>query len=514
MPLRLPPALRRLQQAHPFPAERPTLPTTNVGDEFWFEKGNARLLKKFVTPDLADDPKDPAPSKVYVEFGSWKGRSAEFILSLNTKCVLVCVDIWVPGDKSIGNNKAFQVPEDLYRTFLHHMWPYRDRVVPVRMDGRKAVPYLKQLGVHPDLIYLDMGHLYEDVQGDLAALYVHYPDVPILGDDFEHWPGVARAVKEAVPKYGIHRLEVNQNCYALLPAAYDKRYDLKELRFQPVDARPDPHQRPARLAVVVPDLPATHAALPKCLARLRAVAQRVTKDVRLDVYVVRRHAGGGGGQDAQRVSRRRRGGGGSGGGGRRSRNGNGNGNSNSTRRRAPAPASMPTANHRGWLLNVGCALAKADGHATVLFQDPHWLPDDALAPYYAHYPLEPMQLGYRTPGYTFEKWHFGSLLATVQDVERLNGYPNDLRTECCDNELVLRFRSAELPFTVPKAGANRANGGKGVPTSAEWRRKVQDKAHSNKHSETWRTNGVRQVRYAVVSDVRADGVRRVAVRGR
>ena len=84
------------------------------------------------------------------------------------------------------------------------MWKYRNRLIPVKMDGRKAMKYLNELGIKPDMIYLDMGHSYEEVIDDLKVLMKYFPDVLILGDDIFHWKGVAQAVKETVTKYKIN----------------------------------------------------------------------------------------------------------------------------------------------------------------------------------------------------------------------------------------------------------------------------------------------------------------------
>ena len=142
-------ALARLRAAHPYP---PTCPDVPVDTKpFWLEQGHTRLLRQFIPPDLADDPRNRDRPKVYVEFGSWKGRSAQYILSLNTKCVLVCVDTWALGDTSIGANKAFghADPDHLYKTFLRNTWAHRDRLIPVRMDGRRSrvLPFSSQKGV-------------------------------------------------------------------------------------------------------------------------------------------------------------------------------------------------------------------------------------------------------------------------------------------------------------------------------------------------------------------------------
>ena len=507
-----PMAIARLRAAHPYP---PTCPDVPVDTKpFWLEKGNTRLLRQFIPPDLADDPRNRDRPKVYVEFGSWKGRSAKYILSLNTKCVLVCVDTWALGDTSIGANKAFvhADPDHLYKTFLRNTWAHRDRLIPVRMDGRKAMAYLKAMGLRPDLIYLDMDHSYKACRGDLDALMTHFPQTLILGDDVMHWPGVARAVKEVVDEYEVHRLVLNQNCYALVPAAHDRLYDFRPLPLHPL-RRPSTPAHHRALAIVVPVVSTLAAAqVERCLARLRAVVAGLPPKLRAGttVYVVRgthgrqsrqrrRTQGGAKPTTARRTSSRH--------------------NQRSTRRRASQPTVAPILRNRGWLANVGCHLVRRDGHTVVALQDPEWLPDDALAAYYAHYPLRPLQLGYRTPGYTYEKWYVGSLLTTLDDVERLNGYPNHVTGwPGWDAELLERAKSAAMALDVPAAGANVANG-KGVrllPDAEAWRAaKRPYRARALTHSATWRHNGLAQAaRFEVVRqrETNGSGVREAWVR--
>ena len=100
------------------------------------------------------------------------------------------------------------------------MWEYRDRLIPLRMDGRDAIKYLSKLNINPDLIYLDMDHSYDSAKLDLQLLLKYFPNKLILGDDILFWPGVAKAVKEVIYEFKIPKIEINQNCYALLPKKY------------------------------------------------------------------------------------------------------------------------------------------------------------------------------------------------------------------------------------------------------------------------------------------------------
>ena len=227
-------ALKQLRRDHPYPK---TFPNIKVDfGENWFLRGNALLLKKYLSPDLPGDTK--RQPQLIVELGVWKGRSTDFMLRVNGTCTIICIDMW-QGDQSIGNRS--NVTEQLYTQCMRNLWPHRKRVIPLRMDGRKAIAYLYKRGIRPDLIYLDMGHTYNEVRGDLAVLMKYYPDVLTLGDDIlHHRDGVARAVKDCVMQNKTtHHLEVNENCYALVPREYDNYFEYHELRMRtiaPVDS--------------------------------------------------------------------------------------------------------------------------------------------------------------------------------------------------------------------------------------------------------------------------------------
>ena len=85
------------------------------------------------------------------------------------------------------------------------------------MDGREGIKYLHGLKIKVDLIYLDMGHSYREVYGDLVEIMKYYPDVIIVGDDYLFWSGVKKAVHEIRLEHRIPFLDVDKNCYALVP---------------------------------------------------------------------------------------------------------------------------------------------------------------------------------------------------------------------------------------------------------------------------------------------------------
>ena len=198
-----------LKKEFSFPKTKPKIEYNLQG---WLAKGNQILLNKYVDRNM----------KIIFEFGSWKGLSATYILKrCNSKCIIICIDMW-KGDTSIG----FNVKDNLYEQFIINMWKYKNQVIPLKMDGRKAMKYLHNLKIKPDLIYLDMDHSYKEVKQDLQTIFKYFPNTLILGDDILYWDGVKQAVNEIEKESKIFNIEINQNCYALIPKWYSIKYNL------------------------------------------------------------------------------------------------------------------------------------------------------------------------------------------------------------------------------------------------------------------------------------------------
>ena len=142
-----------------FPDTKPNVPKNDKIKMGWFTANNMVLLKKYLRNVCTK-------KSIVIEFGTWLGMSAKFICdNISDDSTLICVDWW-KGDTSIGF--ITQEKEDLlYHRYIANVWNYRKKIIPVRMDGKKAAVYLSKLKIKPNLIYLDMGHSYEDVIADL-----------------------------------------------------------------------------------------------------------------------------------------------------------------------------------------------------------------------------------------------------------------------------------------------------------------------------------------------------------
>lgn len=214
-------SIQKLMGKHKFPSKRPKLSNSNI-TMGWFTPNNIVLLNKYL--------KNKCGSKecVVLELGVWLGMSSRLIASqISAKSKLICVDWW-KGDSSIGTRTD---EDELYNRYIDNVWNYKDKIIPVRMDGREALKYLHGMKVKVDLIYLDMGHSYKEVYGDLVEIMKYYPDVIMVGDDYLYWSGVKKAVHEIRLEHNIPFLDVDKNCYALVPLKERKMmtYDNDEI---------------------------------------------------------------------------------------------------------------------------------------------------------------------------------------------------------------------------------------------------------------------------------------------
>lgn len=427
--------MHRLCREHAFPPRRPNAKPNLHG---WLGDGNQLLLKKFIRKE----------TKLIFEFGTWLGKSAMFMLNLQADnpafTKVVCVDTW-EGDWSIKQTDKYKEHlANLYDTFIVNMWDVRERVVPVRMDGRKAMKYLHSLGLKPDLIYLDMDHSYESAKGDLECLMKYFPDTLILGDDVLYWKGVAKAVKEIVKEHNITNLEINKNCYALVPSQCSKRYRLKELVTKVI--QPKEQYIDYKIGIIVGFHPRSHTR--RQLHRFREHMTSFMEQTGVDfkIYVIEQH-------DQQQEL------------------------------------------NLGHLYNSGYEIALADGCEKFVFQDIYLLPSKALMPYYRRHNKYPIHLGYHYDKYFYEVYYLGIIMFNKENFELVNGYPiNIYGLYGWDYEMVLRIKDAGLKLKLPAEGSVIPNGTHPRINVQEWR-KIKTSAIINKHSETWKSNGLKNTFY-------------------
>ena len=179
--------LHLLRERYPWPAERPDLPEDWHG---WLCPDTARALVQH----LFDN------TRLVIELGTWLGVSARAILTNAPLATLVCIDHW----KGSPEHHADPIGGDwhrrlatLYDVFLTNLWPWQDRVIPLRADTLAGMQEVAAAGVNPDLVYVDSEHSVERVTAELRFISERWPNAWIIGDDYDN-----SAVKLAADQHG------------------------------------------------------------------------------------------------------------------------------------------------------------------------------------------------------------------------------------------------------------------------------------------------------------------------
>lgn len=116
---------------------------------------------------------------VFVEIGSWTGKTASYLLAAYPALLLVAVDLWSPR----GGVSHPEVPFPLW-TWQANIWPYRDRAVAVQEWSEIGMLAIARAGAEPDVVYVDAGHDSASVYLDVATAAACFPRATICGDDW------------------------------------------------------------------------------------------------------------------------------------------------------------------------------------------------------------------------------------------------------------------------------------------------------------------------------------------
>lgn len=168
--------IEELRRRYPWPDERPDAPEDWAG---WFGGGNQRILGELLSTE----------TKIVVELGSLCGLSARFLCERAPFAVVICIDHWKGSPEHFvraeqGRPGWKERLPRLYETFCGNMWPWRDRVVPMKTTTLEGLRELHGLQISPDLIYVDAAHDSESVTNDVATSMKLFPQAALVGDDW------------------------------------------------------------------------------------------------------------------------------------------------------------------------------------------------------------------------------------------------------------------------------------------------------------------------------------------
>ena len=149
-------------------------------------------------------------SRIVVELGSWRGRSATcWVDNLPTDGILYCIDTWddaafgcenFPGDTPEMKSK----PNWLFDDFLKNT--ASEKIAPIRKTTMEGIAWLKSRAIFPDVVFIDAGHLSHEVEADifLSSTVVKYGGI-LMGHDYGYagWPDVKTVVDRMIPRFKV-----------------------------------------------------------------------------------------------------------------------------------------------------------------------------------------------------------------------------------------------------------------------------------------------------------------------
>ncbi len=183
-------ALRRLAADFPWPAEIAPVDLTPFPCG-WLADGAATLLARELSSGTA----------LVLELGAWLGLSTRHIADHAPRATVVTVDTWLGSPEHQTAPAWIPLLPNLYAAFLKACWPYRDRIIPLKMDSLEGIATVARYGLTPSLAYIDADHSYDAVLAEIALCHRCFPEATLVGDDYAA-PGVRRAVTEFAERSG------------------------------------------------------------------------------------------------------------------------------------------------------------------------------------------------------------------------------------------------------------------------------------------------------------------------
>jgi hypothetical protein len=169
--------------------------------------------------------------RLVCEIGTELGGSTRYLLEQLPYTSCVCIDPWPDGyklpkeffDNSPGleNQKA-----SVLQLFLYFCRAYRSRILPIRAFSVEGIILLNEMGLVPEIFYVDGDHRYIGVLNDLILIHHLFPSALIIGDywnfssNYPVYKGIERSVQKAALDFADHfdfRIDHIKNTYVLQP---------------------------------------------------------------------------------------------------------------------------------------------------------------------------------------------------------------------------------------------------------------------------------------------------------
>ena len=135
------------------------------------------------------------PKGAFLEVGCWKGKSSNYFANiLNKENELYCVDTWLGSSYNSEHNELIdKLNKSLFEEFKSNMNGLK--YTAIQKDSITASKDFKDNSL--DFIFIDAGHLYEEVKEDIKAWLPKLKKGGTLaGHDYGNSEGVTKAVDE------------------------------------------------------------------------------------------------------------------------------------------------------------------------------------------------------------------------------------------------------------------------------------------------------------------------------
>lgn len=167
----------------------------------------------FTYPELYKQAVHDTAEGIFVEIGSWKGRSAAFlgveIFNSGKPIKLYCVDTW-KGSSEHQDMDCIK-NDSLFEEFITNTKQLESVITPIRMPSLEAASQFEDNSI--DFVFLDASHEYEDIKADIDAWYPKVkPGGLFAGHDYPAWAGVVKAVDEFANEYN-KLIHVSEYCW-------------------------------------------------------------------------------------------------------------------------------------------------------------------------------------------------------------------------------------------------------------------------------------------------------------
>ncbi len=174
----------------------------------------------FTFKDLYTEMVKNYDDAVFVEVGTWKGKSASYmateIANSNKNIKFYCIDPWT-GETLDSDPKGYDCIEKmegtLFEHFLQNVHLVRNYLTPIRGLSNECVKHFDDSSL--SFVYIDASHDYKSVLNDLEIWYPKIKKGGVLaGHDYPK-PGVLKAVNcfASINKLVVNKHPQDDNTY-------------------------------------------------------------------------------------------------------------------------------------------------------------------------------------------------------------------------------------------------------------------------------------------------------------